>query len=144
MNIYEKIGDVVRDDDAAKVICRCCGRRVDGRFECNACGTEPLDVADDVFGDFGSKEIVAVSKSMDDICKEFKHIGCLVELDENDRPKVTVSLLSWVNSGCIISLRVAKRLSKIVSEVTGRDYRWHGTGESVVIKEVCVEEVYVR
>jgi len=49
VNIYEKIGDVVRDDDAAKVICRCCKRRVDGRFECNVCGTEPFDVAALVF-----------------------------------------------------------------------------------------------
>lgn len=99
---------------------------------------------DDLFGKFGSKEIMEVTKAMDKICKEFKHIGCLVEIDENDRPKVTVSLLSWVSAGCIISLRVAKRLTIIVSEVTGRDYRWSGTSDRVVIKEALIEKIYVK
>lgn len=99
----------------------------------------------DLFGEFGDKEIKAVAKAMDEACKEFKHIGCLVEIDENDRPKVTVSLLSWVRSGCIISVRVAKRLAVIVSEVTGRDYRWRGIeGDRIEIKEVAFEKVYVR
>jgi len=90
----------------------------------------------ELFGEFGDTEIKNISVAMGEIMKTFKHIGCLVDIDKNDRPRVKVSILSWVPEGCIISARVANRLAKIVSKTTGRDYRWSGMGGGgIEIKE---------
>jgi len=94
----------------------------------------------DLFGDFGCKEMTAISRAMDEACLKYKHIGCLVELGDDDRPKVTVSLLSWVDSNCILSYVIAQKLARIVSRVTGHDYRWTSAEGKYVIAEA--REVY--
>lgn len=87
----------------------------------------------DVFGGFGDKAILDIKSALKEVRKEHRHVGCLVDLDDKGCPRVKVFVLSWADRGCIISARVAKNISKIVSRATGIEYVWRGTGECTEI-----------
>lgn len=90
----------------------------------------------DIFGDFGDPGVLKVIRSMDKAMESFKYIACLVDLDENEDIKITVTILSW-SYVSIISDTVARRLVELATLALETYYEFHRIeNDKIVIKKV--------